>query len=161
MLSVSMQKNPNRATQYWVEVCSRDDRAHLFHPVSTKAERQKAMTPMSTYQSIHHGGRGLVDDIAVQAQPSFLELSLGGPAATSTLSRSARHALTPRGGFPQQLSARGDSSIRGFGSAALVSERRRVEQGGWLVQVPPQGDCFNRRPARAVPRPEDRPPAGL
>mmetsp|Transcript_20447 Transcript_20447/g.56729 ORF Transcript_20447/g.56729 Transcript_20447/m.56729 type:complete len:148 (-) Transcript_20447:213-656(-) len=142
MLSVALQKDPNRKTKYWDEVCCREDRPHLFHPKNNFKEADRS-TPLSTSRASHHGfahgGQGFIQEVNIAAHPPALEVGAG--RYTRALGAAARCSLTPRG------------------DRLTLTEKPRAFQPGCLVQLPVHGDNFQRGGRPGLPDPRERPPA--
>mmetsp|Transcript_66350 Transcript_66350/g.167220 ORF Transcript_66350/g.167220 Transcript_66350/m.167220 type:complete len:148 (+) Transcript_66350:31-474(+) len=145
MNSVHFKKNPNLGLKYWHEVCSKDDKQHIFH-ASHFARERDGSTPLSTTQAAQLGLAGLSH--AVTLRPGVLELSRPvSAAATSSLSVAGRTSLAT-GGAGQSRSPR--TPLEG-----AVTLRLGTGLGG-------PADCDSARglPMRRLVTPSKRMPAG-
>uniref|UniRef100_A0A7S1WL61 Uncharacterized protein n=1 Tax=Alexandrium catenella TaxID=2925 RepID=A0A7S1WL61_ALECA len=143
MLSVRLQKNPNLKQQYWAEVCSREDRPHLFHP-SQGARVHERETPRSTMQSSFHGGHGLVHNVSLgygrdtvcqpQRPPAW-------PSSLGTVGRSSLQAPTTPRARGAAAGAVAGSSLRGSsqGSTALAGSMALRTSAAATQQMLPAG----------------------
>mmetsp|Transcript_117925 Transcript_117925/g.251878 ORF Transcript_117925/g.251878 Transcript_117925/m.251878 type:complete len:157 (-) Transcript_117925:63-533(-) len=147
MDSIQFKKNPVLGQMYWEQVCGRDAKAHIFHPLQGAIDRPRT-TALSTSQLFFSGTQGLVHDVVIVPATSCLQ-GLGNeesPSRQNPLASAARTSLggltpRPRTGqleeVPSRLPSRGGpvETVRWPGPTLSQDNPQRwtVRGGGWVT----------------------------